>query len=127
MGIRSADEPSIRKHGKQMLYMKDIREMETKEVVKLILDNTKDRIYLTIDLDVLDPSEMPSVGTPEPGGLRFDQLTDILNGVIKSRKAIGLDVVELCPIPALVAPNYLAAKLVYKTLSHIFEQKRSKN
>ena len=123
VGIRSADEPSIRKHGTQMLFMKDMREMNAKDIVKSILSNTKDNIYLTIDLDVLDPSEMPSVGTPEPGGMSFNQLVDVIKGVVRNRNIIGLDIVELCPIPGLVAPNYLAAKLAYMTLSCAFKTK----
>ena len=121
VGIRSIDRESARKYKSSMLYMKDMEDMSVKEIVKKILANTKKRVYLTIDLDVLDTGEMPSVGTPEPGGIGFVKLKRILKGVIESREVIGLDFTELCPIPGVEAPNYLAAKLIHATLGYIFQ------
>ena len=76
-----------------------------------------DPLYITIDLDALDPSEMPSTGTPEPGGLRYRQLMSLLRGVCRRRRVVGFDVVELMPIQGLRAPDYLAARLVYQLLA----------
>ena len=76
------------------------------------------RVYFTVDLDGLDPSEMPAVGTPEPGGLSWADVLDVARVIC--RQAAGLpvfDVVELAPIPVMRAPDFLAAKLVYKILS----------
>ncbi len=77
-------------------------------------------VYLTIDLDGLDPATMPAVGTPEPGGLSWRELTALLRRLFERRAVVACDVVELCPIPGLAAPNFLAARLVYKLLSYRF-------
>jgi agmatinase len=77
-------------------------------------------VYITIDLDGLDPATMPAVGTPEPGGLSWRELTTLLRRVFERRRVIGCDVVELCPIPGLASPNFIAAKLVYKLLTYRF-------
>jgi len=79
------------------------------------------QVYLTIDLDVFDPSIMPSTGTPEPGGLLWYDVLALLRAVCRRRTVVGLDVVEMCPVAANWAPDFLAAKLIYKTLSYIFE------
>ena len=123
VGIRSMEgKENAKRYGKQILCMKDMHGMKNEEIIKSILNNTKDEIYLTIDLDVLDPSEMPSTGTPEPAGMKYWDLLQVLKGVIKSRKVIGLDFVELCPIPGFIAPDFLAAKLIFNTLSYIFQK-----
>jgi len=79
----------------------------------------RDPLYITIDLDVLDPSEMPATGTPEPGGLRYRQLTRLLGEVCRRRRVVGFDVVELMPIEGLRAPAFLAARLVYQMLAYL--------
>jgi agmatinase len=78
------------------------------------------RVYITIDLDGLEPGLMPAVGTPEPGGLSWRELTQLLRRVFKAREVVACDVVELSPIPGLAAPNFVAAKLVYKLLTYKF-------
>lgn len=71
-------------------------------------------VYLTIDLDGLDPSIMPAVGTPEPGGLSWKQLQDVLKVLAENARRVPvMDVVELAPIPGLIAPDFLAAKMIY--------------
>lgn len=77
-------------------------------------------IYLSIDLDVFDPSIMPSVGTPEPGGVGWYEVLSLLRRVIQQHRVVGFDVMELLPIPHLAAPDFLAARLVHKILSYIF-------
>lgn len=77
-------------------------------------------VYVTIDLDVLDPAIMPATGTPEPGGLDWRTLTRFLRKVARNRKVVGFDVVELAPIPGWVASDFLAAKLIYRFLGEIF-------
>lgn len=121
VGVRSTTEELAKKHAASTLYMKDMRTMTTKQIVDSILKNTKKNLYITIDLDVLDPSEMPSTGTPEPGGMRYNDIKDILKGVLKERNLIGIDFNELCPIPGMHAPNFLAAKLIYQTLGYAFK------
>lgn len=76
------------------------------------------RVYVTIDLDVLDTGIMPSTGTPEPGGLGWYQTTGFLKRVADSREVVGFDVVELAPNSSNRAPDFLAAKLVYKLIGY---------
>lgn len=75
-------------------------------------------VYITLDLDVFDPGIMPSTGTPEPGGLGWYQVMQLLLAVSKSKRIVGFDIVELCPSKAK-APDFLAAKLIYTLLSYI--------
>lgn len=77
-------------------------------------------VYVTIDLDGLDPADMPAVGTPEPGGLRWHEVLDVLRPVFREKDVVAADVVELMPIPGLTAPDFLAAKLVYKLIGYKF-------
>jgi len=63
---------------------------------------------------------MPAVGTPEPGGLSWPALTACLRLIAQRKKVVGFDVVELAPIPGLAAPDFLAAKLIYRFLGEIF-------
>jgi agmatinase len=79
-----------------------------------------DNVYITIDLDVFDPSLIPSTGTPEPGGPDYYELMRFLRYVIKSRNVVGFDVVELCPSAANKAPDFIAAKIIYQLLSYRF-------
>lgn len=82
-----------------------------------------DEVYITIDLDVLDPAYLPSTGTPEPGGLSYREVLNLLRRVIREHKVVGLDVVELCPNPHAKASDFLAAKLVYQFLSELYASK----
>ena len=85
-----------------------------------VVESLGDTVYITIDCDGLDPAIMPAVGTPEPGGLSWYETLALLRRVIESKRLVGFDLVELCPIPGNVAPNFLCAKLVYKILSYRF-------
>ncbi len=78
-------------------------------------------VYVTIDLDVLDPAIMPSTGTPEPGGLNWRELLAFLRRLSRTARIVGFDVVELSPIPGLIGPDFLAAKLIYRFLGYIFQ------
>lgn len=91
--------------------------------VEKIISGLKENVYLTLDLDALDPSIMPSVGTPEPGGMSWQEVVGLIEKVAKERRIIGADVVELSPIPGQIAPDFLAAKLVYKIINFILEKK----
>jgi len=77
-------------------------------------------VYVTIDLDVFDPSEMPAVGTPEPGGAGWYQVIGLLRKVAAARRIVGFDLVELSPIPGMIAPDFFAARLVYKLINMVF-------
>jgi agmatinase len=85
-----------------------------------VVESLSDTVYITIDCDGLDPAIMPAVGTPEPGGLSWYETLALLRRVIESKTVVGCDLVELCPVPGLAAPNFLCAKLIYKILSYRF-------
>jgi len=87
--------------------------------LKEVVGRLSEIVYVSVDLDVFDPSLMPSVGTPEPGGLGWYETLELLRLVAERKRIIGFDVVELCPIEGLTAPNFLAAKLVYKLIGYI--------
>ena len=93
-----------------------------------VVDSLNENVYLSIDVDGLDPSIMPATGTPEPGGLGWREALTLLRKVAEKRTIVGCDLVELAPMAGMVAPNFLCAKLVYKILSYRFghEVKRRK-
>jgi agmatinase len=77
-------------------------------------------VYLSIDVDAMDPAIMPATGTPEPGGLSWVEITALVRAAAERRRIVAADFVELSPIPGMVAPNFLTAKLVYKLLTYRF-------
>ena len=86
------------------------------------LDSLPEKVYLTIDIDCLDPSIMPSTGTPEPGGFDWAEITGIVKSVAERKNIVGADVMELAPIAGLRAPDFLAARLVFYTLAEVFKE-----
>lgn len=84
------------------------------------IEQMTDHVFITFDLDALDPSIMPSTGTPEPGGLFWNEILEFLKRVFEEKNVVGFDIVELCPKPSNKAPDFLAAKLYYKMLSYKF-------
>lgn len=91
-----------------------------KSLYSRAIDKLSDNVYITIDLDVFDPSIMPSTGTPEPGGPEYFELMHFLRDVAKHKNVVAFDVVELCPSAHNKAPDFLAAKVIYQLLSYIF-------
>lgn len=85
------------------------------EVVELL----PERVYLTIDLDAFDPSLLPATGTPEPGGLGWYEVNELVRRVARRRRIVGFDVVELLPIPGQHASEFVAAKLVHRVLAEV--------
>jgi agmatinase len=90
--------------------------------VDRVVDTLSDRVYVTIDVDGLDPAIMPATGTPEPGGLSWYEILALLRATIERKTVVACDVVELSPLPGMMAPNFLCAKLVYKILSYRFSK-----
>lgn len=118
VGIRSMDSSELKKIDEdKIFYASDI--FKSKNWIKKAVSKLSKNVYVTIDLDVFDSSIMPSTGTPEPGGLDWYQVIDLLEMVSNNRNIIGADVVELCPSENK-APDFLAAKLIYKLLSYKF-------
>ena len=85
-----------------------------REVVRRL----SDQVYVSVDLDVFDPSLMAAVGTPEPGGMSWNQVTGLLRAVAESRRIVGFDVCELAPREGPRSCTYTAAKLVYKLIAY---------
>jgi agmatinase len=119
VGIRSMDiseknstDPS------RIFFAKDIH--NNTDWIKKVISKLSDNVYITIDLDVFDPSIIPSTGTPEPGGLLWYDVLALLKTVSAKKNVVGFDVVELCPDGRNKAPDFLAAKLIYKLLSYKF-------
>jgi agmatinase len=100
----------------------DINMRAEEEWIDRIVDSLGESVYITIDCDGMDPAIMPAVGTPEPGGLSWYEILALLRRVTEARRVVGCDVVELCPIPGVVAPNFLCAKLIYKILTYRFHK-----
>ena len=92
--------------------------------IKKIFRNKK--IYLTFDVDGFDSSVMPATGTPEPGGLFWDETIKIIKVAAQSGHIIGADINELSPIKGFNSYNFLVAKLAYKIISYSFEYKKIK-
>jgi agmatinase len=85
-----------------------------------VIDQLTGNVFITFDLDALDPSIMPSTGTPEPGGLFYYETLEFLKRVFTERNVVGFDMVELCPNSQEKSSDFLAAKLYYKMLSYKF-------
>lgn len=87
---------------------------------KAVVDTLSENVYVTFDVDCFDPAIMPSTGTPEPNGLSYDEVLDILDEMLRQgKKIIGFDVVEFAPIEGLHHPNLTAARLTYKLMHYL--------
>jgi len=119
VGVRSMESEEYRRIVDERLNVFDMHFMrQHRDWQARILDQLRGPVYITLDLDALDPSEMPSVGTPEPGGMRWSETTAFLRRVFTEHRVVGLDLVELCP-PAGPAYGVLAAaKLLYRLIGY---------
>jgi agmatinase len=97
--------------------------LDSKRAIDRVLTVLPEQIYVSIDLDVLDPSVMPAVANPEPGGLRWYDVVDCLDKVSCDKRILGFDVVELSPVHGNAAPDFTAAKLIYRLIGLIFKEK----
>lgn len=86
--------------------------------IQRVIESLGPNVYISVDLDVFDSSVMPAVGTPEPGGMSWQQVTHLLREVASCRRIVGFDVSELAPNEGPAACSYTAAKLVYKLIAH---------
>jgi len=120
VGIRSMDSSEKEALDKnRVVFAEDV--CGDKAWIEKAVSKLSDKVYVTIDLDVFDPSIMPSTGTPEPGGLLWYDVLGLLRAVFEKKNVVGFDVVELCPDERNKAPDFLAAKLIYKLLSYKFK------
>jgi agmatinase len=88
--------------------------------IERVVESLGTNVYVSIDVDGMDPAIMPATGTPEPGGFSWAEITALLRAVAEHRTVVAADVVELSPLPGIVAPNFLCAKLIYKLLTYRF-------
>ena len=117
--ISKSEIPFLKKNKSRVniFWAKDKPRWNLKSFKKLIKNKT---VYLTFDVDGLDSSIMPATGTPEPGGLLWDETLEIIKIAMKNSKVVGADINELAPIKGFNSYNFLVAKLAYKILSYKF-------
>lgn len=125
VGIRSMSGEELKNMDKsKTFFAHDL--FDNHDWMQKVLSNLGEEVYITFDLDVFDSSIMPSTGTPEPGGLYWNQVSKLLKLVAQNKKIVGCDIVELCPSESNLAPDFLAAKLLYKILSYKYKYEVSK-
>lgn len=120
VGIRSMDTCENQYMNRDKVFFAEEMYQQTDWMEKALSLMT-DKVYITVDLDVFDPSIMPATGTPEPGGMDWNTSIRFLKKVFTAKEVLGFDLVELAPIEGFKAPQFLAAKLYYKMLSYKFE------
>ncbi len=120
IGVRALSMPEV-----ELRREKNIPHLDGYEIgrngipEKLLPDGFPEKVYVTFDVDGLDPSIMPATGTPEPGGLDWFQTFDCLEKIVQHKTVIGCDFVELAPIEGMHAPDFLVARLVYNFMGLI--------
>lgn len=123
VGIRSyCDEEAeyIKKRGVPVFHGHEVSGRLAESTGAIIASIARDHeVYLSIDIDGLDPSIVPATGTPEPGGLMWYETLHFIRELVRARRIAGFDLVELMPIPGNHASDFLAAKLVYKIIAYI--------
>jgi agmatinase len=123
-GIRSLsrDEADFRRSAPVVTFF-DHQVKQGEAILEDVLRHLTDDVYLTVDLDVLDPAIMPATGTPEPGGMSWHEITGLLRKLCLHKRVVAFDVVELSPQPGNVAPDFLAAKLMYRIMGYIAQSR----
>lgn len=114
----------IKEHKINTFYARDIRRGAfSKGWQKEVLGKLTKNVYISFDIDCFDPSIVSATGTPEPGGMFWDETMDLLRLVGANKNVVGADIVELAPEKSKPESNYIAAKLVYKILNYAFQNK----
>ncbi|MBN2638938.1 MAG: agmatinase [Bacteroidales bacterium] len=120
VGIRSMDIDENKYLNRDKCYFAEDMFYD-KSWVDESLEQIKGPVYITVDLDVFDPGILPGTGTPEPGGMRWNQTIHYLKRVFQEKNVVGFDIVELAPIEGNKVSEFLASKLYYKMLSYKFK------
>ena len=119
VGIRSMDKSELEYMDEyQVHFAHDM--LEEEDWMENAVSQMTSNVFITVDLDVFDPSILPSTGTPEPGGLLWYETLAFLKLVFETKNVVGFDIVELCPNSKDKSSDFLAAKLYYKMLSYKF-------
>jgi len=125
LGVRSisAEEAEFMKGAENVktFFMHDVREEGLAATLDDLIPALSEEVYISFDIDVFDPGEVPATGTPEPGGMRWHEVMQVLKRVSAQKQIVGFDLVELAPIPGNPASDFLAAKLAYKLIGHKFK------
>jgi agmatinase len=128
IGIRSLSGEEAETIRKGLLNVWDIHQIRrTQDWINQVIESIKGPVYLTLDLDVFDPAVIPNVGTPEPGGLGWQELLVFLRQIFQTQPVVGLDMVELCPS---AGPNYgvfNAAKLAYRLIGYWLQKNKNQD
>jgi len=119
VGIRSLSQEEADVLDKQNTFFAFTLDLQEQWIEK-VMSQLNEQVYISFDVDAFDPSLMPATGTPEPGGMQWNQVMALLKRVAKEREIVGFDVVELLPHPAHHAADFLTAKLVSKILNYQF-------
>ena len=125
VGIRSLSEEEaehLKSHPAPIWNVRAYRKLAGN--LKPILDALTGDVFITFDLDGLDPAYLPGTGTPEPGGLDWYEASDLIGAVAASKRIVGFDVVELAPLPGNVASDFLAARMTYRMIGHMLRSQR---
>lgn len=125
VGIRSmaAEEHDVRRQLSTKIYPASFVH-STEDWIAQVVSSLGEHVFITIDVDGLDTSIMPATGTPEPGGLTWQQVTGLLRRVCASKDIVGCDIVEFSPIKGMHAYEYTVARLLYKLIGYISEGRR---
>ena len=122
VGIRSMDSSEMEHMNvSKTFFAHDIAATPDEIWMQKVLDLCTNNVFITIDLDGFDPSILPSTGTPEPGGLGFYQVLNLIKRICVEKNLVGFDIMELCPNDQESSSDFLMAKLYYKMLSYKFE------
>lgn len=121
IGVRSLSPSDLayRKNNSRVSFLDADRLFREGVPSPLLPADFPENIYITFDVDGLDPSILPATGTPEPGGLLWYQAMDLLETIIRGRNVLGFDVVELAPMPYHHASDFTTARLVYNIMGMI--------
>ncbi len=124
VGIRSysrEEHQFMKAHGMEPFSPARIR--QEPDWVEAVVEGLGEKVYVTIDIDGFDPSLAPATGTPEPGGLDWWQVNELLREVARRRTVVAADVMEVSPLPGGMQTEFLAARLIYKLIAHLEAQK----
>ena len=125
VGIRSLSEEEaehLKRHPAPIWSVRTFRKL--KGDFQAILDELTDDVFITFDLDGLDPAYLPGTGTPEPGGLDWYEASDLIGAVAMHKRIVGCDLVELAPLAGNVASDFLAARMSYRMIGHMLKSQR---
>lgn len=124
VGIRSMGHDERRRinSGKVKTYLMH-ENPDLPRLVKNVLKDLSDTVYITIDTDGFDPSVMPGTGTPQPGGFMWYDALKLFKAVCRQKKVVGLDLVEVSPLKGSPITEFNAAKLLYRLMGYLSEKK----